>query len=130
MIYYNYRKGEQKKFNSGQSRGKVEVMKKTIYIYDNDRQTTGVYASDKFARSHQGGDWEEVTIEIPDDMKPYQTETGETMVKCGDYFYSLDERIRIDKNDRIYIKSMEPGTRARYLKIVSRNGRKSRAFTI
>lgn len=24
---YNYRKGEQKKFNSGQSRGKVEVMK-------------------------------------------------------------------------------------------------------
>gem|GEM_PF-1400738 len=26
----NYQKGEQKKFNSGSSRGKVEVMKKTI----------------------------------------------------------------------------------------------------
>lgn len=27
MLYYNYRKGEQKKFNSGGSRGKAEIMK-------------------------------------------------------------------------------------------------------
>ena len=31
MIYYNYRKGEQKKFNSGRSRGKVEVMMKIYF---------------------------------------------------------------------------------------------------
>ena len=88
-------------------------MRKYIYIYGNDRQAPGVNVSEHFTKSYDGGDCEEVTIEIPDDMKPYQTETGETMVKCGDYFYSLDECIRIDKNGRIYIKSMEPGTRAR-----------------
>ena len=35
MLYYNHRKGEQKKINSGQSRGKVEVMKKYKVIEDN-----------------------------------------------------------------------------------------------
>lgn len=105
-------------------------MRKNIYIYDNDRQATGVNVSEHFTKSYDGGDCEEVTIEIPDDMKPYQTETGETMVKCGDYFYSLDECIRIDKNDRPYLKQVEPGQTTRRLKVISRNGRRSLAFTI
>lgn len=105
-------------------------MKKTIYIYDNDRQATGVYASENLTRSYQGGDCEGVVVEIPDKLEPYQTETGETMVKLGDYFYSLDECLRIDKNDRPYLKQMEPGGRAVKLKVVERIGRKSLAFTL
>ena len=31
MLYYNHRKGEQKKFNSGRIRGKVEVMMKIYF---------------------------------------------------------------------------------------------------
>lgn len=105
-------------------------MKKTIYIYDNDRQATGVYVSEKLTRSYQGGDCEEIVIEIPDKLEPYQTETGETMVKLGDYFYSLDECLRIDKNDCPYLKQMEPGVRSVKLKVVERIGRNSLAFTL
>ena len=105
-------------------------MKKTIYIYDNDRQTTGVWASENLVKSYNGGDCEEITVEIPDSLEPYETETGETMVKMGDYFYSLDECMRIDKKDNLYLKSMEPGQTARRLKVISRNGRKSLVFTI
>lgn len=105
-------------------------MKRTIYIYDNDRQSTGVWASEKLIKSYNGGDCEEVTVEIPDGLKPYETETGEMMVKMGDYFYSLDECLRIDKNDHPYLKQMEPGQTARRLKVISRNGRRSLAFTI
>lgn len=105
-------------------------MKKTIYIYDNDRQTTGVLASENLVKSYNGGDCEEITVEIPDSLEPYETETGKTMVKMGDYFYSLDECMRIDKKDNLYLKSMEPGQTARRLKVISRNGRKSLAFTI
>lgn len=104
-------------------------MKKTIYIYDNDRQTTGVLASENLVKSYNGGDCEEITVEIPDSLEPYETETGKTMVKMGDYFYSLDECMRIDKKDNLYLKSMEPGQTARRLKVISRNGRKSLAFT-
>lgn len=105
-------------------------MKRTIYIYDNDRQSTGIWASEKLIKSYNGGDCEEVTVEIPDRLEPYETETGETMVKMGDYFYSLDECLRIDKNDRPYLKQMEPGGRAIRLKIVERKGRKSLSFTL
>lgn len=105
-------------------------MKKTIYIYDNDRQTTGDYASEHFTKSYSGGDCEEVIIEIPDRLEPYQTETGETMIKLGDYFYSLDECLRLDRNDAPYLKQMEPGGRAIKLKVVKRIGRKSLAFTL
>ena len=105
-------------------------MKKTIYIYDNDRQTTGAYASEHFTKSYSGGDCEEVIIEIPDRLEPYQTETGETMIKLGDYFYSLDECLRLDRNDAPYLKQMEPGGRAIKLKVVERIGRKSLAFTL
>ena len=104
-------------------------MQKNIYIYDNNRHSTGVKVSEHFTRSYQGGDCEEVTVEIPDSMKPYQTEMG-TMVKRGEYSYLLDECLGIDRNDRIFLKAMEPGRLPRYLKIVSRNGRKSLAFTI
>ena len=105
-------------------------MKKTIYIYDNDRKTTGVYASEKLTRSYQGGDCDEIIIEIPDKLEPYQTETGDTMVKMGSYFYTLDECLRIDKNDHPYLKQMEPGGNAVRLKTVERVGRRSLAFTI
>lgn len=105
-------------------------MKKNIYIYDNDRQSTGIYASEKLTKSYDGGDCEEVTVEIPDELEPYETEMGETMVKAGDYFYTLDEVLRVDKNDHLYLKAMEPGQTARRLKVISRNGRKSLAFTI
>lgn len=104
-------------------------MKKTIYIYDNDRHITGVWASENLVKSYNGGDCEEITVEIPDSLEPYETETGKTMVKMGDYFYSLDECMRIDEKDNLYLKSMEPGQTARRLKVISRNGRKSLAFT-
>ena len=104
-------------------------MKKNIYIYDNDRQSTGVYASEKLTKSYEGGDCEEVTVEIPEELKPYESEMG-TMIKLGDYFYPLDEALKVDKNDHLYLKTMEPGQTARRLKVISRNGRKSRAFTI
>ena len=105
-------------------------MKKTIYIYDNDRQTKGAWASENLVKSYNGGDCEEITVEIPDSLDPYETETGETMIKLGDYFYSLDDCLRIDKNDRPYLKQMEPGGRAVKLKVVERIGRKSLAFTL
>lgn len=105
-------------------------MKKTIYIYDNDRQTTGVWASEKLIKSYQGGDCEEVTVEIPDSLDPYEAECGDTMVKLGDYFYTLDECLRIDKNDHPYLKQMEPGGNALRLKVVEHIGRKSLAFTL
>lgn len=105
-------------------------MKKTIYIYDNDRQTTGVWASENLVKSYNGGDCEEITVEIPDSLEPYETETGETMVKMGDYFYALDECLRMDKNDHPYLKQMDPDGRAVKLKVVERVGRKSLAFTI
>lgn len=105
-------------------------MKKEVFIYDNDRQTTGVRVSEYFKKSYKNEDCESVTIEIPDEMEPYENAMMGTMVKCGEFVYSLDECIGIDKNDQIFIKSMEPGQLPRYLKIVSRNGRKSRAITI
>lgn len=105
-------------------------MKRTIYIYDNDRQSTGVWASEKLIKSYNGGDCEEITVEIPDSLEPYETAMGDTMVKLGDYHYQLDECLRIDKNDAPYLKAMEPGSGPRRLKIVSRNGRRSLAFTI
>lgn len=105
-------------------------MEKTIYIYDNDRQSTGVWASEKLIKSYQGGDCEEVVVEIPDSLEPYETETGDTMVKLGDYFYPLDECLRIDKNDHPYLKQMEPTGRAVKLKVVERIGRRSLAFTM
>ena len=38
MLYYNYRKGEQKKFNSGRSRGKVEVMKTLNFVLGTEEE--------------------------------------------------------------------------------------------
>lgn len=105
-------------------------MKKTIYIYDNDRQSTGVSASENLVKSYNGGDCEEITVEIPDSMEPYETETGETMVKRGEFYYSLNQILKVDKNDYPYLVAVEPGQTARRLKVVSRNGRKSLAFTI
>lgn len=105
-------------------------MKKNIYIYDNDRYGLGVWVSQNLIKSYQGGDCEEVTVEIPDSLDPYEAECGDTMVKLGDYYYPLNECLRIDKDDRPYLKAMEPGIKARYLKIISRNGRRSLSFTI
>ena len=105
-------------------------MKKTIYIYDNDRQTTGVYVSEKLTKSYQGGDCEEIVIEIPDKLEPYETEAGETMIKLGDYFYSLDECLRLDRNDFPYLKQMDPAGHVIKLKVIERIGRKSLAFTL
>ena len=105
-------------------------MKQNIYIYDNDRYGSGVWVSRNLIKSYQGGDCEEVTVEIPDSLEPYETEIGDIMVKRGDYFYSLDDCLCIDKDDRPYLKVMEPGSKARYLKIISRNGRRSLSFTI
>lgn len=106
------------------------MMQKTVYIYDNNRARNGLRVSKFLKKSTEGGDCEEVTVEIPDDLEPYETELGETMVKLGAYHYSLDECLRIDKNDILYLKSMEPGQAARRLKIVIRNGRKSLAFCL
>lgn len=105
-------------------------MNKTIYVYDNDRNSTGVWASEKFIKSYQGGDCEEITVEIPGILAPYVSESGDTMVKLGDYHYPLDECLRVGKNDNLYLKSMEPGQRARGLKVISRNGRISLSLTI
>lgn len=105
-------------------------MLQNLYIYDNDQTRRGVYVSEHLANSYDGGDCEEITIEIPDEMESYQTIMGETMVRCGNYFYSLDECVGIDKNSQVFIKPMEPGQRQQNLKIVSRNGRKSLAFVI
>ena len=58
-------------------------MEKTIYIYDNDRATTGIYASGKLIKSYDGGDCEEIVVEIPDRLEPYETETGDTMGASG-----------------------------------------------
>lgn len=105
-------------------------MKRTIYIYDNDRQSTGVYVSDKFIRSYRGGDCEEVVVEIPDELEPYETDFEDTMVKLGEFFYPLSECLRIDKRDRLYLMAIEPGTHPIWLKVVERVGRKSLSFTI
>lgn len=105
-------------------------MKKEVYIYDNDRYGMGVHISEHLIRSYQGGDCEEITVEIPDVLEPYETELGDTMVKLGDYHYSLDEVLGIDKNDIPYLKSVGPESTPRRLKIISRNGRRSLAFTI
>lgn len=104
-------------------------MKKTVYIYDNDRQSTGVCVSEHFVMSYNGGDCEEVVVEIPDELEPYETETG-TAVRLGEYRYTLDECMRISRNGAVYLKQMEPSGRAIQLKIISRNGRKSIAFTL
>lgn len=105
-------------------------MKKNIYIYDNDRYGLGVHVSEHLTKSYQGGDCEEITVEIPDSLEPYETKLGDTMVKLGDYHYSLDEVLGIDKNDIPYLKAVEPGSVPRQLKIISRNGRRSLSFTI
>ena len=105
-------------------------MRKEIYIYDNDRRSTGVCASENLVKSYNGGDCEEITVEIPDSLEPYEAETGETMIKLGDYFYSLDECLRLDRNNAPYLKQMEPGGRAVKVKVVERIGRKSLAFTL
>lgn len=105
-------------------------MKQNIYIYDNDRYGLGVWVSQNLIKSYQGGDCEEVTVEIPDSLEPYETEFGETVVTMGGHRYFLNDCLCIDKDDRPYLKVMEPGSKARYLKIISRNGRRSLPFTI
>lgn len=104
-------------------------MQKTVYIYDNDRQRDGVYVSEHFVKSYDGGDCEEIVVEIPDELEPYEMETG-TAVRLGEYRYTLDECMRIGRDDTVYLKQMEPAGRAIPLEIVSRNGRRSIAFTL
>jgi len=105
-------------------------MKKTVYIYDNNWQATGAYVSENFIKSYNGGDCEEIIIEIPDSFEPYSAVCGDTMVKLGEFHYPLNECLCLDKNFRPFLKQMEPDTHAVKLKIVSRNGRKNLAFTI
>ena len=105
-------------------------MKKNIYIYDNNRQSTGVYVSEHLTPSYNGGDCEEITVEIPDIMESYETEIGHTAVKVGEGVYFLHEVLRLDKNEQPYIMGVEPGTKSRKLKIISRNGRRSLAMTL
>ena len=68
-------------------------MKKIIYIYDNDRRSTGVWASERLKKSYNGGDCEEITVEIPGSLEPYTAESGDTMVKLGDYHCGLTKMI-------------------------------------
>lgn len=81
MIIYNYRKGEQKKSKSGQSRGKVEHMK-TIEIYCN----YGVLAAEKrnvytFGAEHPHATCsDKMTVAIPEEWEIYQNQAGQTMV--------------------------------------------------
>ena len=105
-------------------------MKKSIYIYDNDRNGMGVYASEQLTKSYSGGDCEEVVIEIPDEMEPGSNCFGQTIVTIGGYDFALDELLAVDKNDRPYLKPTKDGENARFLKIVERKGRKSLSFTI
>ena len=86
--------------------------------------------SEKLTKSYRGGDCEEIVIEIPDKLEPYETEAGETMIKLGDYFYSLDECLRLDRNDFPYLKQMDPAGHVIKLKVIERIGRKSLAFTL
>ena len=105
-------------------------MKKNIYIYDNNRQSTGIYVSEHLTPSYNGGDCEEITVEIPESMEPYETVMEETAVKIGEGVYRLDDVLRLDKNEQPYIMGVEPGTKSRKLKIISRNGRRSLAMTL
>ena len=105
-------------------------MKKNIYIYDNNRQSTGIYVSEHLTPSYNGGDCEEITVEIPDSMEPYETVAEETAVKIGEGIYRLNDVLRLDKNEQPYIMGVEPGTKSRKLKIISRNGRRSLAMTL
>lgn len=46
MIYYNHRKGEQKKINSGRGRGKVEIMKKIDKAIERKMMETGAMGTE------------------------------------------------------------------------------------
>ena len=78
---YNHRKAEQKKFNSGRSRGKVEIMN-TIEIYCN----YGVLAAEKRNVYTFGGEHPRATcsdnmiVVVPVGWELYQNQAGQTMV--------------------------------------------------
>lgn len=120
MLIYNYRKEEQKKFNSGRSRGKVEIMK-TIEIYKN----YGVLAAEKrnvytFGAPHATATCsDKITVVVPEGWTIYQNQSGQTMVTAPwgwDYeinevlhgnekpcFYALDKNM---KGHRVYLEEV------------------------
>lgn len=105
-------------------------MKKNIFIYDNDRHRTGIWASERLMQSYAGGDCEEIVVEIPDDLDTYKTAFGDTMIKLGEFFCPLDECLRIDKNDHPYLRNTDRNGRPVKLKVIERIGRRSLAYTI
>ena len=105
-------------------------MRKAIYIYDNSRRGTGVFASENLVQSYEGGDCEKIIVEIPDRLEPYEAICGGTMVKLGEYSYPFNECLRVDKNDHPYLMAIEPGTYPIRLKVIERVGRKSLSFTL
>lgn len=105
-------------------------MKRTIYIYDNERYGTGVWASENLIPSDNGGDCEEIVVEIPDNLEPGENVFGDLIVGSGLYEAPLNDCLRVDKNGNPYIKPLKPGGRITRLKVLERVGRKSLSFTI
>lgn len=108
MIYYNYRKGEQKKINSGRSWGKVEVMK-TIEIYCN----YGVLAAEKrnvytFGAEHPHATCsDKMTVVVPDGWKICQNQMGQTMITAPwGWDYDINE-VLTDINGRAAFRALD-----------------------
>lgn len=100
-------------------------MRKNLYIYDN----RGLCISGNFTRSYDGGDCEEITVEIPEKFNPEENDCGTTLEVDGVRCF-LDDCLFVNKKGDVYLKHIAYDGYADKLNIISRNGRKGLSFAI